>query len=151
MKLQAAGLACIQAVCRSSPDFGMLLCAFGSVHVPDLTAAALTPQVPMLAPLSKHPQIQGEKMKLVPVGVVDSARMYKCPLCTIPPPRTWVAIDAHVRKEHLKLLYGPCPYCGMFTTAASGSFRQHKITCRKAQGKEPSSTVSRPPDPEANQ
>ncbi len=85
-KLQAAGLARIQAICRSSPDIGMLLRAFSSVHVPDLTAGALTPQVPMLAPLSKHPQIQGEQMKPVPVGVVDGARVYKCPSCTVLPP-----------------------------------------------------------------
>ncbi len=150
-KLQAAGLARIQAICRSSPDFGMLLRAFSLVHVPDLTAGALTPQVPMLAPLSKHPQIQGEQMKPVPVGVVDSVRFYKCPSCTVPPPKTWVAIDAHIRKEHLKLLYGPCPYCGTFTTAASGSFHWHKLACRKAHGKDPSSTMVRPPDNEANQ
>ena len=151
MKLQAAGLARIQAVCRSSPDFGVLLRAFSSVHVPDLTAGALTPQVPMLAPLSKHPQIQGEKMKPVPVGVVDGARVYKCPSCTVPPPRMWAAINAHIWKEHLKLLYGPCLYCGTFTTAASGSFRQHKLACRKAHGKDLSSTVARPLDTEANQ
>ncbi len=150
VKLQVAGLACIQAVCRSSPNFSMLLRAFSLVHVPDLTAGALTPQVPMLVPLSKHPQIQGEQMKPMPVGVVDGACVYKCPSCTVPPPGTWAAINAHIRKEHLKLLYGPCPYCRTFTTAASGSFRRHKLACRKAHRKDPSSTVARPPDTEAN-
>ena len=150
-KLQAAGLAHIQAVCRSSPNVGVLLRAFSSVHVPDLTAGALTPQVPMLAPLSKHPQIQGEQMKLVLVGVVDGACIYKCLSCTVPPPRTCAAIDAHVRKEHLKLLYGPCPYCETFTTALSGSFRWHKLACRKAHGKDLSSTVAHPPDTEEMQ
>ncbi len=129
----------------------MLLRAFSLVHVPDLTAGALTPQVPMLAPLSKHPQIQGEKMKPVPVRVVDGARVYKCPSCTVLPPGMWAAIDAHFWKEHLKLLYRPCQYCKTFTTAASGSFCQHKLACNKAHGKDPSSTVVCPPDTEANQ
>ncbi len=60
-KLQAAGLARIQAVCRSSPNFGMLLRAFSSVHVPDLTAGALTPQVPMLAPSPSIPKSRGRR------------------------------------------------------------------------------------------
>ena len=55
---------------------------------------------------------------------------YHCTICDYYS-KHWNNTDKHMRIEHFKLKYGPCPFCNAFTTWNKESWRKHlKSRCK---------------------
>lgn len=48
----------------------------------------------------------------------------------------WASIDAHIRSEHTKIFYGPCPHCNK-TYFHCDSYRSHLKKCFRRNKKKP--------------
>ena len=148
-KLQAKGLARITAVVKRSPNLEALNVAlkpFQNVYVPDV-ARSVAPYAPMWS-YSRKPTMFMEKIG--PVLVKGSKTKYLCPKCPDMEPMLWSSCDSHIRKEHTKQMYGPCPTCG-FGSYNGDSQNKHENRCkaqiaRKIAKGVVTETVSKPPE-----
>ena len=62
-------------------------------------------------------------------GESVSTFRYRCRICSLHF-GSYQGCDSHIRKEHTKLKYGPCPRCE-FTTTNLDSWRKHQSACHK--------------------
>lgn len=126
-KLQAEGLAIIQDVLAQNPSLQPLasvLRPYQEIEVgPSSSLAAAMP-----ASQSGKPQIFQEGPINVPVRAKNGID-WKCRYCEVVM-KSYGGAEAHIRKVHTKVFYGPCPFCP-FTTAASSSFKEHVRNCEK--------------------
>ena len=138
-KLQALGIARLQAVVKRSPSLAglsELLVPFAGVYVPEVTPSALVPNVPMgtVNPHIKVAHAMGSQdvpktavVDLKPVSV--GARLYDCPACDTFKGKRHGAVKGHINKVHLGVAYGPCPHCNEFTTPLQDCWRVHTKKC----------------------
>ena len=62
-------------------------------------------------------------------NALNAEGTYHCTICAYS--NHWNNTDKHMRIEHFKLKYGPCPFCNAFTTWNKESWRKHlKNRCK---------------------
>ena len=135
-KLQAAGIARLQAVVKRSPDLAglsQLLVPFAGVYVPEVTPHALLPGIPAVqavVPQQTYTPSQNLVMKPVPGG----RQRYTCPVCieyNLKPGR-YQTVQTHINKVHTGLSYGPCKNCN-FVSYSQDSWGKHVSSCGKEE------------------
>ena len=63
-------------------------------------------------------------------NVLNNDGNYHCTICDYYS-KHWNKTDKHMQIEHLKIKYGPCPFCNAFTTWNIESWRKHlKNRCK---------------------
>ena len=124
-EMQARGMAVLEEIVGRYPD----LVGLAEIVKPAKTVMDQTP-VPSTSSQSAVPKevptagVSGTQ-KLYPSSSINTfgIRIFKCPICESTF-RNHGTADAHIRKEHTKMKYGPCTKCG-FTSWNGDSFRAH--------------------------
>ena len=124
-EMQARGMAVLKEIVGKYPD----LAGLAEIVKPAKTVMDKTP-VPTAPSQSTVPKevptvVDSGTPKLYPSSSINTLgiRIFKCPVCESTF-RSHGTADAHIRKEHTKMKYGPCTKCG-FTSWNGDSFRAH--------------------------
>ena len=124
-EMQARGMAVLEEIVGRYPDLvGLAEIVKPTKNVMDKTPVPTTPSqstVPKEVPTA----VDSGTQKLYPSSSINTLgiRIFKCPVCESTF-RNHGTADAHIRKEHTKMKYGPCTKCG-FTSWNGDSFRAH--------------------------
>ena len=124
-EMQATGVAVVEEIVGRYPD----LAGLAEIVKPAKTVMDQTP-VPTAPSQSTVPKevptvVDSGTPKLYPSSSINTLgiRIFECPVCESTF-RNHGTADAHIRKEHTKIKYGPCTKCG-FTSWNGDSFRAH--------------------------
>ena len=124
-EMQARGVAVVEEIVGRYPD----LAGLAEIVKPAKTVMDQTP-VPTAPSQSTVPKevptvVDSGTPKLYPSSSINTLgiRIFECPVCKSTF-RNHGTADAHIRKEHTKIKYGPCTKCG-FTSWNGDSFRAH--------------------------
>ena len=124
-EMWARGVAVVEEIVGRYPD----LVGLAEIVKPAKTVMDKTP-VPTTPSQSTVPKevptvVDSGTPKLYPSSSINTLgiRIFECPVCESTF-RNHGTADAHIRKEHTKMKYGPCTKCG-FTSWNGDSFRAH--------------------------
>ena len=124
-EMRARGVAVVEEIVGRYPD----LVGLAEIVKPAKTVMDQTP-VPTVPSQSTVPKevptvVDSGTPKLYPSSSINTLgiRIFECPVCESTF-RNHGTADAHIRKEHTKMKYGPCTKCG-FTSWNGDSFRAH--------------------------
>ena len=124
-EMWARGVAVVEEIVGRYPD----LAGLAEIVKPAKTLMDKTP-VPTAPSQSTVPKevptvVDSGAPKLYPSSSINTLgiRIFECPVCQSTF-RNHGTADAHIRKEHTKMKYGPCTKCG-FTSWNGDSFRAH--------------------------
>ena len=124
-EMQARGVAVVEEIVGRYPD----LAGLAEIVKPAKMVMDQTP-VPTAPSQSTVPKevptvVDSGTPKLYPSSSINTLgiRIFECPVCKSTF-RNHGTADAHIRKEHAKIKYGPCTKCG-FTSWNGDSFRAH--------------------------
>ena len=124
-EMLARGVTVVEEIVGRYPD----LAGLAEIVKPAKTVMDQTP-VPTAPSQSTVPKevptvVDSDTPKLYPSSSINALgiRIFECPVCESTF-RNHGTADAHIRKEHTKIKYGPCTKCG-FTSWNGDSFRAH--------------------------
>ena len=124
-EMWARGVAVVEEIVGRYPD----LAGLAEIVKPAKTVMDKTP-VPTTPSQSTVPKevptvVDSGTPKLYPLSSINTLgiRIFECPVCESTF-RNHGTADAHIRKEHTKMKYGPCTKCG-FTSWNGDSFCAH--------------------------
>ena len=124
-EMWARGVAVVEEIVGRYPD----LAGLAEIVKPAKMVMDQTP-VPTAPSQSTVPKevptvVDSGTPKLYPSSSINTLgiRIFECPVCESTF-RNHGTADAHIRKEHTKIKYGPCTKCG-FTSWNGDSFRAH--------------------------
>ena len=141
-RIQSQALNVIKGVLEDKPSLALL------AHILQLYSNF---EVVNLAPGARVQKPGSHKTQVFQPGLyahpVRKGKKFCCPLC----PKefgSWSGCDSHIRKEHSKMHYGPCPNC-QFITTNTDSYTSHLEKCMgvvpKGKNRKATATVSVPP------
>ena len=124
-EMRARGMAVLEEIVGKYPDLrGLAEIVKPTKNIIDKTPVPAAPSQP-LVPKEVPTTVDLGTTKLYPSSHINTLgiRIFKCPVCESTF-RNHGTADAHIRKEHTKIKYGPCTKCG-FTSWNGDSFRAH--------------------------
>lgn len=127
-KLQQAGLALIQGVLARNPSLAPLASVLRPYQSVEVNLSPFASSQPMPESASGKPQVFQVGPINEPVRAPNGVD-WACRYCG-KEMVSYYGAEAHTRREHTKVFFGPCPKCN-FKTASSGSYRDHLKYCRK--------------------
>lgn len=136
-RMQADGFDLIQTVLKRNPSLQPLatvLAPYADVKPGSGKAAELNLQIPVGPSSSGKPQLFDVGPISAPIRAPNGIE-WKCRFCDVVM-KSWGGADAHTRKEHTKVFYGPCVWCTTFKSASASSYKEHVRHCeQKAKAK----------------
>ena len=124
-EMWARGMAVLEEIVGRYPDLvGLAEIVKPTKNVMDKTPVTTTPSQSTV-PKEVPTVVDSGTPKLYPSSSINTLgiRIFRCPVCESTF-RNHGTADAHIRKEHTKMKYGPCTKCG-FTSWNGEGFRAH--------------------------
>ena len=124
-EMQASGVAVVEEIVGRYPDLvGLAEIVKPAKMVMDQTPVPTTPSQSTV-PKEVPTVVDSGAPKIYPSSSINTLgiRIFEYPVCQSTF-RNHGTADAHIRKEHTKMKYGPCTKCG-FTSWNGDSFRAH--------------------------